>query len=120
MKKLMFVVSVIFVLALALVPLAAVQAQDIAGWTFLVYLDGDNNLEREAIDDLLEMAAVGSDPNLNIVVQFDRIAGYDRRYGDWTGTKRFHVTQGMTPDAANAIVVYDLSRDLARAIGADP
>jgi len=29
-------------------------------WTFLVYLDGDNNLEGAAIDDLNEMEAAGS------------------------------------------------------------
>lgn len=29
-------------------------------WTFMVYLDGDNNLEENAVDDFLEMASVGS------------------------------------------------------------
>jgi hypothetical protein len=77
--------------------------QQIAQWTILIYLDGDNNLEREAVEDFLEMASVGSNGDVQIVVQFDRAPGYDRRYGDWHGTLRFHVTQGMTPEPANAL-----------------
>ena len=74
-----------------------------SSWTFMVYLDGDNNLEYAAIDDFLEMSSVGTTSNVNIVVQFDRIPGYDSSYGDWTTCKRFRVTHGMTPTAANAI-----------------
>jgi hypothetical protein len=44
-----------------------------AKWTFMVYLDGDNNLEGAAIDDFMEMSSVGSTSNVNIVVQFDRM-----------------------------------------------
>ena len=55
-----------------------------AEWTFMIYLDGDNNLEEAGIDDFLEIASVGSDSNINIVVQFDRIGGYDTSYGNWT------------------------------------
>ena len=73
-----------------------------ANWTFMVYLDGDNTLEADAIDDFLEMSSVGSSSAVNIVVQFDRIPDYDARYGDWTGCKRFNVTAGLTPTAANA------------------
>jgi hypothetical protein len=74
-----------------------------ADWTFMVYLDGDNNLEGFGIDDFLEMSAVGSDANVNIIVQFDRIDGYDSSYGDWTSCKRFKVTSGMTPSASSAV-----------------
>jgi len=74
-----------------------------AGWTFMVYLDGDNNLEGAAIDDFLEMSSVSSTADINISVQFDRIPGYSSAYDDWTTTKRFLVTPGMTPTAANAI-----------------
>ncbi len=73
-------------------------------WTYMVYLDGDNNLEGAGIDDFMEMSSVGSSPAVNIVVQFDRITGYVSSYGDWTTCKRFLVTQGMTPTAANALI----------------
>ncbi|UCE80684.1 MAG: PKD domain-containing protein [Methanobacteriota archaeon] len=73
-----------------------------AEWTIMIYLDGDNNLETEAIVDFMEMSEVGSTDDVNIVVQFDRISGYDGSYGDWTGCERFLVTQGMTPEVGNS------------------
>ncbi|MDI6752093.1 MAG: clostripain-related cysteine peptidase, partial [bacterium] len=73
-------------------------------WTFMVYLDGDNDLEDAAIKDFLEMAEVGSNDYVNIVVQMDRIAGGNSSYGNWTDTKRFYVTQGMKPVSGNAII----------------
>jgi len=72
-------------------------------WTFMVYLDGDNNLEGAGINDFLEMASVGSNAQINIVIQFDRIDGYNTSYGNWTTTKRFYITSGMTPTADNAL-----------------
>lgn len=87
-------------------PTRAPVTADAAAWTILVYLDGDNNLEPDAIDDIREMAAVGSSDQLKIVVQLDRISSPeqwdDRSAGDWDGTKRFLVERGMepTPDAA--------------------
>src|SRR3989339_2026064 len=36
-------------------------------WTVFVYLDGDNNLEQYAIEDLVEMENVGSDDDLTII-----------------------------------------------------
>ena len=71
-------------------------------WTFMVYLDGDNDLEDVAILDFLEMAAAGSTSNVNIVVQFDRSPIYDNSYDNWNTTKRFLVTSGMTPTILNA------------------
>ncbi|MBC7320702.1 hypothetical protein H5T89_08645, partial [bacterium] len=38
-------------------------------WTFMVYINGDNNLEGAAIGDLDEMKTVGSTDKLNIIVQ---------------------------------------------------
>jgi hypothetical protein len=66
-----------------------------ACWTVMVYMDGDNNLEQYAVDDLNEMEAVGSTEKVNIVVQFDRHAGYDNTNGDWTNTKRYYVTKDI-------------------------
>ena len=73
-------------------------------WTFMVYLDADNNLEPVGIDDFLEMASIGSNNNIHIVIQFDRTPGYDNRYDDWTTTKRYFITEGMIPNNANAIM----------------
>jgi len=96
----MLAVLVFFVVVLPCVLPSHAQA---AEWTILVYLDADNDLESAGIDDFLEMATVGSNNDINIILQFDRVNGYDTSYGDWKTTKRFRVTRGMTPTAANAI-----------------
>jgi len=79
-----------------------------ASWTFMVYLDGDNNLEGAAIDDLNEMEMVGSSKGVNIIVQFDRIGGYDSSNGDWTGTRRYYVTQDNDTSIIHSSLVEDL------------
>jgi len=104
-----------------------------AKWTFMVYMNGDNNLEKYAIVDFLELSSVGSSPDISVVVQLDRIddntlynhyinmheeadekeaKDYVDRYSyklydDWTDCKRFFITKGMTPTEKNAIA--DLS-----------
>ena len=69
-----------------------------ADWTFMVYMGGDNNLEQAAIDDFLEMAHVGSTGDVHIVVQMDRVAGYDTSYDNWTDTRRGEVNNSDVPD----------------------
>jgi hypothetical protein len=82
---------------------AVVKETDGADWTFMVYLDADNNLEPFYIDMFLDMSSVGSTPQVNIVVQMDRIGGYDSRYDNWAGCMRFYVTKDLTPAPENAI-----------------
>lgn len=97
MKK--YWVGVIILTILVAIPVTAYSD----AWTFMVYLDGDNNLESYAIYDFLEMAEVGSDININIIVQFDRITGHSTGYGDWKTCHRFKITYNMEPTEANAI-----------------
>jgi hypothetical protein len=82
-------------------------ADEDAAWTVMVYLDGDNNLEPDAITDFAEMAAVGSSDQVKIVVELDRVSSGeswdDSSAGDWDGTRRFLVERGMEPTAENAI-----------------
>jgi hypothetical protein len=87
-KKLM-VVFLMTALVIAAVPSLTATVC----WTVMVYLDGDNNLESFAIEDLNEMEVVGSTEKVNIVVQFDRHAAYDNSNGNWTSTKRFFITK---------------------------
>jgi hypothetical protein len=76
-------------------------------WTVMVFMNGDNNLEEDALIDFTEMARVGSTDKVNVVVQFDRIGKYvtktDERFPYWTETLRFRVTKGMKPARENAL-----------------
>lgn len=76
-------------------------------WTVLVFMNGKNNLEQAAIEDFLEMAAVGSSQKVNVVVELGRLDGTDveRRYGDWGGVRRFFITKGMVPTPAASVAL---------------
>lgn len=77
------------------------QAAAPVEWNFIVYMDGDNNLEQFAISDINEMEQVGSDANMNILVLIDRISGYDSSNGNWTGTRLYRITK----DNANSSTI---------------
>lgn len=88
-----------------------------AEWNFLVYLDGDNDLESEAILDLNEMESVGSTAKVNILVLLDRHPQYDRSNGDWAGTRLYRVTK----DTANSMnIVSQLVKDYGELDMSDP
>jgi hypothetical protein len=89
------------VLALSLI-LSFSRNTKFAKWTFMVYLDADNNLENAGIVDFQEMARVGSTDDVNIVVQMDRHPYssppyYNDAFGNWDGTRRFLIRKGDDP-----------------------
>ena len=59
-------------LASALVLPMAARAETTTEWTVMVYLDGDNNLDPDSVDDMLEMQMVGSTDKVNVIVLWDR------------------------------------------------
>ena len=77
------------------------------GWTVLVYINGDCNIETNAIASFLDISSVGSRTNMNVVALFDRInsgeSWDDTSYGNWGDTKLFHVTSGMEPVPGSAL-----------------
>lgn len=76
-------------------PSTAAHAQaDEAEWLVMIYSNADDNvLEQDMLIDLQEAELVGSTDQVTIVAQVDRfIGGYDGM-GDWTGAKRFLITQ---------------------------
>ena len=95
------------ILVLAAGPVATASAAPPAAkakWTVMVYMSGDNNLESYIVKDLeLELAALGSTPNVQVTALADRGPGYDKSRGDWQTTKLYHPTQGMVADAASAV-----------------
>jgi len=46
-------------------------AKEKAEWTFLIFLNADNNLELAGYDDIWEMEKLGSSSAVNVVVQYD-------------------------------------------------
>lgn len=88
-----------------------------AYWTVMVYMDGDNNLEGAAIDDLNELEVAGSTSNVNVVVQCDRINGYDASNGDWTGCRRYEVA---TDTGYDTTIVSVMRQDLGEVNMGDP
>ena len=61
-------------------------------WTILVYLDGDNDIERDSITDMKELEkGLAPDAKVDVIVLFDRAKGYDDSFGDWTETRVYHV-----------------------------
>lgn len=74
-------------------------------WTVLVYMVADNNLEPYGLQDIAEMAAVGSTRDLKIVVQADRAVGYSAdplgSMPDWTTAKRILVERDAVTELAD-------------------
>lgn len=78
-------------------PAVYAQEPQIADWTIMIFMNGDNNLEGDALINFRQLAEVGSSDKVNALVQFDRIAKYAHTTPDWSQTLRFRVTKGMEP-----------------------
>jgi hypothetical protein len=81
-----------------------------AAWTFMVYIDGDNNLDAWVpLDIETELAPAGSNEDVSVVVLADRA-----ETAEWSQTLLFYVTQGMLATPENAV------EDLGEANMGDP
>jgi hypothetical protein len=77
-------------------------------WTFLVYINGANDLEEFGSLNMNQMEEIGSNDDINLVVQFKRFANrYDRSNGDWGDTRRFYVVRDSN---ANLVTTPPLSQ----------
>jgi len=88
----------------------AAQSQRTAAWTVMVFIAGDNNLEGAGLFDMNEMEAIGSSSDVNIVVEVDRSADYDRSDGDWSGARRYYIQQDDDLDHLKSPVMAELGR----------
>lgn len=61
-------------------------------WTVMTYLAGDNNLDQNGEEDLMEMKKTGSTSGIHIIAQFDRA-------GTGVQTKRYYLKKGTSLDA---------------------
>lgn len=92
--KFITLVSALLMLS-SIIPLSASVGGAPDTWTFMVYMDADNELEPYATDNFMQMSEVGSSVYVKIIVQIDRIAIYDTTYS-WSNCRRFNVAQGST------------------------
>lgn len=81
-------------------------------WTIIVYLDADNNLEEELLEDLYEMEK-GVHDQVNIVALVDRSKSYSQAAGNWTGAKLFFVQKNNSnseklPDRFASLEISDM------------
>src|ERR1017187_5568843 len=64
-------------------------------WTVMVFMNGKNNLEEDALDNFRQMAAVARpDDQVNVVVELGRLRKNTPTNTDWGGVKRYLVKQG--------------------------
>ena len=86
--------------ALAIVLAAGAARADT--WTVLGYIAADNNLEKYAVKNIVEMTKVGSTGNLNIVLQVSRGLAHSRAeipgIPNYAGTKRLKVNAGAVEE----------------------
>ncbi len=78
-------------------------------WTIIVYADADDEiLEGDVWFDVNEMELVGSNAQMNIVVQLDRAQGAFDGDSDWTDTRRYLVTQDNDVNVITSPVVENI------------
>lgn len=78
-------------------------------WTVIVYAAADDEvLEENMWFDVNEMELVGSNPQLNIVVQIDRYAAGFTGDGDWSDTRRYLIQQDNNLDSITSPVVQSV------------
>ena len=79
-------------------------------WTVMVYVNGKNNLETFALDDVNEMERVGSSDSVNVVAELGRMNGYSNEEGDWKGVRRYYITKDTASYEIGSPVVQDLGK----------
>lgn len=77
-------------------------------WTILVYMNAANNLQTFSVENVAQMASVGSDSNVNIVVQWKQAGCGDCGTPTFTGTRRYLLKQHSAADIS-AINNFDTS-----------
>ncbi|MCG2791447.1 MAG: clostripain-related cysteine peptidase [Actinomycetia bacterium] len=105
MNKKYIIIFILIILSISLTGCFGPPIPNIPEWTVMIYLDADNNLESDGIDDINEMEMVGSTADVNIVVQVDRIPGYDTSNSNWTNTRRYYITQDSDPMQINSQLI---------------
>lgn len=75
----------------------SIRSIDSNTWTFLVYLDGDNNLEKYGLKAIKDMEfGFEGICEISIIVLIDRHPKYDSSEGNWTGARIYKIRKNLT------------------------
>lgn len=78
-------------------------------WTVMLYQDADDKvLEKDIFVDFNEAERIGSTDRVNVVSQLDRYKGGFNGDGDWTTTRRYHITQDNDLSHINSELAQDM------------
>ena len=80
-------------------------------WTIMVFMNGKNNVEPFALNDMNRFETVGSGEKVNIVVELGRSKGLENDTtadGDWAGVRRYLVVKDADKDHISSPVLMDL------------
>lgn len=69
-------------------------------WTFLVFINGNNNLDDAGPENIINMEQVGSDKHVNVLVQYASLATRD--------TKRYYIQKSTDPSKVTSPVLQEL------------
>jgi len=91
--------KLIFLAVGLIIPLISWSATE-KEWTFLVFMNGHNNLDPYGAADINEMEKVGSTDQVNVVVQWASLQNGD--------TKRLYVTKDADPRKVQSLIVEEM------------
>lgn len=84
-------------------------AQDGQTWTVLIYQDADDQiLEKDIFTDFNEAERIGSTDHVQIVAQLDRFKKAFKGDGNWSGARRYYITQDDDLSKINSKLMDDL------------
>ncbi|MBR0108655.1 MAG: hypothetical protein IJM07_05975, partial [Pyramidobacter sp.] len=87
----------------------AAELSDAREWTIMAFINGDNNLEQAALDDLKEMeAGLPAGGAVEVVVLLDRSDRYSTAFGDEKGARVYRITRSDNKDGIASTVLADL------------
>ncbi len=79
-------------------------------WTIMVFINGKNDLEIAGLFNVNQMEAVGSDENINIVVELGRMKGQQgdtELDGNWTGSRRLFIKKDDDGEKITSPIVME-------------
>jgi hypothetical protein len=91
-----------------LTPLTGTPVAVTRRWTVLIFMNGNNDLEPNGVDNLNQLESAPDSAAVTTVVQFARSPEFDASNGNWTGARRIEVHHDADPTTLTSPTVEDL------------